>query len=282
MSLADTIAVRGFSGKYMLDIVPFTGDGKVHKTMRYDSANMAAVEAQAELVQICGAKGVRLTWQGAGAYLHNHEACMMWKEVCVEMKLLFALLLDPAVAQNANWYQDDGFLEMAESPAYIPEKYLCDFSTGIDFTKVALPSGFSVLANQKGFGWANAYPLQAQAGYANPTARTLKELQDTNANPLMKWPFLTNGFFDAGFPLPAGTTPATFKGDRDTAHSVWSQSQAARYISHEAGNTWYDCLASAAASCPNAPYISEVGNDDDEGQGILHVMSAYAGVRIGA
>lgn len=272
MSFADTIAAEGFAGKLMFDLMTWFGDGNVHRVSRYLSTDPTVIKNQLSLMQIAGAKGVRVTWLGP-SHTFIHQAAMEVCDKCSDMGMLFALLLDPHVNGQVNWWLDPGFLMMCESAAYIPEKWLCDFGTGIDYTKVTLPAGFSVLYDQKGFGWANAYN--------GANAQTLSELQATNKLSTMKWPFVTNGFCDAGFPLPVGVTPLNFTGTRDYGHSVWSDTAAARAIDHQAGNFFFDCIA-ALSLCPTAPYVGMVWNDADEGAGVEHFMSAYAGVRIGS
>jgi len=284
MSFADTIKTYapGFKGKLMFDVMPWMSDGKVHRVSRYSSIDPAVIANQLALVKLAGGAGIRVTWEGPSpTYAFSHQATMELCNQCAEQGLLFSLIINPQVNGQANWWLDPGFLAMVNSPAYIPEKFLCDFSTGIDYTKVALPPGFSVLMNQKGFGWANAYDASSSlSGAVNYNALTLSQIQDTNKTATMKWPFLTNGFQDAGYPLPAGVKPTAFTGSRDYAHSVWTSAKLARAIDHEAGNFFLDCVA-ALLLCPTAPYCGMVWNDADEGAGCEHFLSAFFGIRIG-
>jgi hypothetical protein len=263
VSFGDTVFASGFKGKLMFDVMVWFGDGKPHRPTRYQSIDPAVIDRQLTLIKAAGGSGVRVTWQGPqNAYLH--QAAMEFCNQCASKQMLFCLLINPQVNGQAYWWNDPGFLAMTSSPAYIPEKYVCDFSTGIDYSKTPLPAGFSVLRNQVGFGWINAQ---------NPAdnVKALTELQNNNKQPAMRWPFLSNGFFNGGFPATQG---------RDWNHEVWNVANPVRVIEPEAGNFFHDCVA-ALSLCPNAPYVGMVWNDVDENAGIEHFMSAYCGLRLG-
>jgi hypothetical protein len=264
MSFGDTIYASGFPGKLMFDVMGWFGDGNTHRTTRYSSVDPAVIASQLTLIKAAGGSGVRFTWQGP-SYTFIHQAAMEWANQCAAKQMLFALLINPQVASQPGWERDPGFLEMCNSPAYIPERWLCDFSTGIDYSQVTLPAGFSVLRNQVGFGWINA---QNPATGTNATA--LAQLQATNKQPAMKWPFLSLSFFNGGFPLGAGV--------RDNNLEVWNKANPYRIIEAEAGNMFHDCLAAA----PGAPYVGMAWNDADEALVTVEAfMSAFAGLRLG-
>jgi hypothetical protein len=276
LSFADTIRQNGFSGKLMFDVMAWNGNGSIHRVSRYLSTDPAVIKNQLSLIKLAGGAGVRVTWEGPSSHF-VHQATLQICEQCSEMGLLFSLMIDTWVNGQANWWLDPGFLMMLNSDCYIPEKFLCDFSTGIDYTKVALPAGFSVLLNQQGFGWANAHN--------GANAQTLAELQNTNKMATMKWPFLSLAFCDAGVPTPPGVTVAAFTGTREYGQSVWSPPppatpQPARAIDHQAGNMFFDCVA-ALALCPSAPYCAMVWNDADEQTGCEHFMATFFNVRLG-
>lgn len=280
MSYADVLKAAGFNGKPMFDVMPWYNDGKTHRVSRYQSADPDVIKKQLQLIKLAGGSGVRVSWEGPGA-VYAHQATIEMCLQCNETGMLFALLIDTEVAGQPNWFTDPGFLAMINSDMYVPEKFLCDYSTGIDYTKVMLPAGTVVLNDQVGFGWANAYAtLPPGAGALTNNALTLQQLQAINKLPTMKWPFISLGFCDAGFALPPGVKPAAFTGTRDYAHSVWDQTKAARAIDHEAGNFFLDTVA-ALASCPNAPYVGMVWNDHEEGAGIEHFLASFNGVRLG-
>lgn len=276
MSFGDTIAAAGFAGKLMFDIMPWFGDGNVHRVSRYKSTDPATIQKQLFLIRQAGGKGVRVTWPGPKNQ-YAHQATIAICMECAEAGMLFSLLLDPHVNGQTGWNTDAGFVAMLYSDCYIPEKYVCDFSTGINFTGL-LPSGFSVLANQSGFGWVNAYN--------GDNVKTLGELQSINKNISMKWPFVAVGFNDAGFPLPKGVSPTQFIGTRDYGHRVWPDDQgnptlAPRAIDHQAGNFFFDSCA-ALSLCPSAPYVGMVWNDHDEGAGVEQFMTSFFNIRLGA
>lgn len=274
MSFSDTIFASGFKGKLLFDVMLWNGDGNVHRVSRYSSVDPLVIADQLTLIKVAGGAGVRVTWEGP-SHTFVHEAALEMCNQCAKQGLLFSLIINPQVASQPNWWLDPGFLAMCLSPAYIPEKFLCDFSTGIDYSKVALPPGFSVLANQVGFAWANAYN--------GANSETLSQLQSTFKLATMKWPFLSLGFNDAGVPTPLGVSPANFTGTRDYSERVWSTPTTKlepRAIDHQAGNFFHDCVA-ALILCPLAPYVAMVWNDADEGSGVEHFLSAWCGMRIG-
>ena len=264
-----TVAASGFRGKLIFDLMAWFGDGNTHRVTRYSSQTPAVIAAQLTLMKAAGAAGVRVTWQGpSSTFIHNAAIAICNQRVSLGM--LFSLIISPQVNGQANWWLNSGFLGMCNSPAYIPEKYLCDFSTGINYAGVTLPAGFSVLTNQHGFNWINP-----QTPAVNATA--LAELRTVNALGTMKWPFLCMSFFDGGFPSGSPPSPT-----RDYNKQVWDAANSYRIVEQEAGNFFHDSVA-ALSLCPSAPYVGMVWNDAEEHLVTVEgFMSAFYGLRVGA
>lgn len=272
MSYKDTLVANGFKGKFLLHVMPWMGDGNVHRVSRYNSTDPDVIDKQTDLIKLAGGDGIIVTWLGP-SYTSSHQATLQLAAECNKKSLLFALLVNPEVASQANWFHDPGFLSMMNEECYVPEKFLLDFSSGIDYTKVPLPPGTRLLLNQRGFGWQNAYD--------GNNVQTLTEIQSTNKQLTMMIPFVSFvGHNDGGWPTPTGVKPAAFTGTRDYSKRVWSANETPRVVDHQAGNFFLDTVA-ALSLCPNAPYAAGVWNDADEGAGIEHFMAGFFNKRLG-
>lgn len=280
MNLKDVITQNSQQSAFhlMAHMMVWFGDGHVHRVNRYVSTDKNLISRQLDLYKSAGFDGVIVTWQGPQAKF-THQATMEVCNRCIQKDMLFVLLLDPAVASNGPTREasvsaamsDAGFQEMILSPAYIPENYVLDFSTGADYTKVIIPSGINILMNQSGFGWPNAYN--------GDNTRTLNELKGTHAKTTMKIPCVCFQFNDAGFPIPAGVSSSSFTGTRDYGSSVWTSGKAPRAIDHQAGNFFLDTIGTLATQ--PYPYIALVtANDHDEGTGVEQWIAACNGVRL--
>lgn len=280
MNLKDVITKNSSQSAFHLlaHMMVWFGDGHVHRVNRYVSTDKNLISRQLDLYKSAGIEGVIVTWQGPQAKF-THLASMEVCNGCIQKDMFFALLLDPAVAANGPTkeasvtaaFADTGFQEMILSPAYIPENYVLDFSTGADYTKVIVPSGLNILMEQTGFGWPNAYN--------GDNTRTLNELKNVHAKTTMKIPCVCFQFLDAGFPLPTGVAPSAFTGTRDYGYSVWTQSKPARAIDHQAGNLFLDTIGTF--STQQYPYVALVtANDHDEGTGVEQWLAACNGVRL--
>ena len=259
-----------FTGKLLAHVMGWFGEpGHTHR-VHYTSNDSYVIERQLSCMQAVGIDGVIVTWQGAtvNPYLHATAVEMCFQ--CHSRGMLFALLLDPWIVKGrkdqsvtpeqeiVNRLNDASTQQMLASSAYLPEKYILDFSTGADMAKVgaSLPS-LKFLSKHTGFSWPEI-------------TNTLSVLAKDNANPTMKIPGVCVGFNDGGFVKSDGT--------RDYAHSVWDVTLPTRVIDSEAGKTFYD---QAALIPPGSPYAAIVTwNDHDEQTAIEQFASVASGIKI--
>jgi len=254
--------------------MPWFGDGNTHR-VSYDSSSPNTIATQIQLMLSVGIEGIIVTWQGPSTRFSHQVTLQLATEVRA-LGMVFGILLDPHVAAGGGTKEanvsaalaDPGFLAMWNNPAYLAEKYILDYSTGADFTKVTLPPGAIVLANQKGFGWPNAYN--------GDNTRTLAELKSTNTAG-MKIPAITAGFIDAGQPTPLGVKPSAFTGTRNYGVNVWG-SGPPRAIDHQAGALWLSTIDVLPPGCPYAGLVT--WNDHDEGTGFEQWIAVLNGERI--
>jgi hypothetical protein len=255
-----------FKGKLLAHVMGWFGEpGHAHRMTRYASNDPYVVERQLSAMKAVGIDGVILTWQGlTNAFLHQSAVEMCYQ--AAHCGMLFGLLLDPWICKSAA-NKEQAILDSLNSPstqrmlsssAYLPERYVLDFDTGADFTKIAAARPDLVF-------------LKRHVGYSWPEiTNTLATLKNDNANPAMKIPGICMGFNDGGFVKADGT--------RDYGKSVWDSSVPTRVIDAQAGNTYFDQLAVTPVS---APYIAIVTwNDHDEQTGIEQFASTISGVRI--
>lgn len=273
MSYQDSLDAVGFKGKPLAHIMTWVNDGNVHRVSSYSSADPSTIGKQIQLAQACGFKGFVATWQGPQHHF-SHQATLQLCLACNMAGMLFGLLLDPAVKNTNTWASDPGFLEMVNSPMYLPEKFLLDMDGITASTGGALPPGLTVLKNQQGFGWPNPYD--------GDNARSLTELQNTNKLATMMMPAICDSFFDGGFPLPSGVTPAQFAGSRQYEQNEFDSTKVRRCIDHQAGKFFFQTVA-ALKLCPNAPYVCMVTfNDHDETTGGREaVLAAFLNIQLG-
>lgn len=274
VSLKNVLWRAGIQGKLLAHVMVWFGDGNVHRMNAYQSNSPAVMVEQLDLMQAVGIEGVIVTWQGAQKKF-SHEASIELCMQCGERKMLFGILLDPAVVKPGPTKEqamttalaDPGFLAMYKSSSYLPQKYLLDYSTGTDYSKVMLPNGAQVLMNQKGFAWPNAYD--------GDNAKSLQELRDVNGLSTMKLPAVCGGFLDAGFPQPKGVKPEHFTGTRDYRLWVWDETKNARAIDNQAGQFFQQTMATVQ---PASEYVCLVTwNDYDEGTTWEHFIAWLTG-----
>lgn len=224
------------------------GNGHDNYNDFYSSADPKTIARKLDLMQSVGIDGVIQTWQGTHA-MFTHEATIRMCLECAHRGMLFGLLMDPEVGRAPGMTKeasvmaslnDRGTWSMLNSPTYLSERYLLDFNTGADFSKVTLPAGVKLLKEQVGYGWPNAYK--------GDNARSLKELVTVNTHALI--PGVCFKFNDGGFKLPDGT--------RDFNRSVYAGTPV-RWIDSRGGQFFRDTVAALPAE---AKYVGIVTWDD--------------------
>lgn len=280
------LKAMGFNGHVATHVMPWHGEPTHIHRCAYYSNNPATVSQQLDLMELVGIDTVLLTWQGARVPFGQSTFLELSKQ-CAARGMLFGLVLDPGVGKYflkpgeskeqaiISSLTDPAVQNVLNGPAYLPEKYILDFSTGADFSQVA-PSvpGFSFLSWHVGFSWPNTMMGSTQL----TNAQSLAQVQKDNAKSTMMVPGLMPNFNDGGYPLPPGVKPAAFTGTRDFTHSVWSQSTPARALDNVSGSFFFDQLA---ITPKKAPYVALITwNDYEEGTAIEHWVSILTGKRI--
>jgi hypothetical protein len=281
--------IPGWNGVALAHWLGWFGEGtpvKVHRVNRYVSTDPAVVKAQLLAMQSIGIQGAIATWQGPTVNPFLHAATMTLWEWCMELDMLFGLLLDPWIAKQQpnptqaviTALQSADCQRMLDSPCYLPEQYVLEFdlaaSAGVVVPTVQAAVGCPLLSWHTGFSWPNI-PVNPQS----PTD-SLASLKADNAQTAMKVCGVNVAFNDGGEPLPVGVLAAGFAGLRDYSISAWGAAVGnTRVIDHQGGNWFFDQLAVMPKT---APYVALVTwNDSDEGTGIEHVVAALTGNRIG-
>jgi hypothetical protein len=285
------------AAKLLVNVMPWFGDGNIHRMDRYLSNEPYVIAKQLDVMQrtqINGMPiaGIILTYQGPLAKFQHSTAMQMVVE-CGERDLLFALCLDPWIAkigasgttapstQNViNALNNPDVQAMLTAPAYLPEKYVLDFNTvptnpttNVAALAAAFPS-LNFLQMNVGFSWISIDMSIANSDARNASA--VANLKGQNANPKMKIPGICKEFNDAGQPTPVGVSLAAWTGTRDNTTSVWG-GMPARVLDSQGGNFFYDQLAVT----PESEYMGFITwNDYDERTEIESACSAQAGIQI--
>jgi hypothetical protein len=229
--------VLGWSGRLAAHEISYNGDGHVHRAIPYNPTTPAVALQKAQLMQSDGVDICICTWQGPWAESCNAAAIAMLA-ACEQVGLQFALLLDPGGMQKwlANQSQATitdnviaalqavSTVQMIDSPAYVPERWVLDFNTGANLStlKTALPS-LTFLEQGAGFSWISI-PAITDSTARNTAA--VANLKTQHANPAMKIASFCKSFDDSGQPLPTGVqSQSAFDaagGVRNLTNSVWS------------------------------------------------------------
>ena len=304
--------------KILVNVMPWFGDGKIHRQVRYSSANTAVIAEQINVMRatrIGGQiiSGVIMTWQGPYATF-QHGTVMSWMTQCIQRGMLFSILMDPWLAKITSSGGSTGSAAanviaalnhpdantLFTSSCYLPEKYLLDFNieagsspawTWANDVKPHLTGGAAsmvLLSQGSGFSWPGI-----NMGITDSTQRnaaTVNGLITQNQNAAMKIPAIGMAFNDSGMPTPPGVALGSWSGARDYNTSVWSPtvypggvgSQQARILESQGGNFYYDQVAPnvTPASAPYWGYVT--WNDYDEQTQIEDVASMMCGVQIGS
>jgi hypothetical protein len=280
--------------KLLMHVMPWFGDGGIHRMDSYLSNDPNVVKNQINVMmtaRIYGlqVQGVIMTWQGPGATF-QHSAVQQWNTQCQQRGLLFALLMDPWIAKiNSptgnpdlqtviNALNDPTSQAMFNSSAYVPEKFVLDFNIGVDMT--ALQAQFptlNFLAQGTGFAWPSINMTIANSEQRNQACVTNLQTQHNNA--AMKIPAVCLRFMDAGQPTPVGVNLSAWTGTRDYATSVWG-GQPSRVLDMQAGKLFFDSFNTVPGACPYLGFVT--WNDFDEGTDVEAFYAMLSGIRIGS
>jgi hypothetical protein len=228
--------------KLMFHIVTYHGkDGKSRPG--YLSIDPLVIADQLTAIQKLGGSGAVALTYGPYVSMFMHQASMEICRQCSERRMLFALCYDPWTVKNTpdvnaamdKVLQNPDTQTMLNSRAYIPERAVLDFSTGVDPTKLKT-QGVGYWMKHIQFSWPEI-------------TNTLETLAKDNSNPQMKMPGVFTRFFDGD--------PTNYN------NSVWGGP--VRVIDSEGGDMLAKSILSADTAV-NAPYRQYVTwNDYAEG-----------------
>lgn len=280
---------EGKEMKLLAHVMPWFGDGNIHRMNSYLSNDPYVIARQLDVMQktkINGSSidGVILTWQGPLAPFQHSTAEQMVVQ-CGERGLLFALLMDPWIAKIGtgtptqlvtNALNDPTTQAIINAPAYLPEKYVLDFTTGADLATLGtmFPT-LKFLAQKQGFSWPDWNSALPNSGQQN--AWCISDLQSQNASAAMKIPAVFRGFNDAGQPTPVGVALSAWTGTRNYSESVWGGNPA-RVLDTQGGSLFFDSWDAIPKSAGYAAFVT--WNDYDEGTEIESAAAMFAGVNI--
>lgn len=251
----------------LTDVMLWFGDGHTHKDPGYKSGDRKTIWNQLTLMDQAGITGPRMTWAGlANPYVHAAAQEMAFQ--CWQRGMKFCLLIDPNISKKSpgSGLEDDiivslkdaGTQAMLSSPAYIQQKYVCDFSTGADYSKIA-PSfpGVTFLMKHSGFTWIEK---AGKDGKLTAAQNSLQTMTRDSANQSMKIAGLCAAFDNGGF--------LKSDGSRDYGLDVWDGATGvkATVIEPLTGNFFRSLVLIAPDWTDFFSLIS--WNDIDEGHGI--------------
>ena len=287
-NLKEMLIAKGWrpDGKLLAHWMPWFGDGTYHPMSRYNSSDPSVVSQQLDVMQAVGVDGVVVTWQGTNKASSQLATLEMAAQTSAR-GMLFCLLADPNLlvagptpdaAVLAQLTNTDG-LNLLRAPSYLPERYFLDF-TGSAFNFATLTAamqpyvpGFNVLGEHKGYSWPNI-PF------------VLSDWQKENTTAGMAIPGLFCKFFDGGNLTADATLVSASRGDGTgvdfntrSFDAKSANKKDSRQILEQAGNTFFDCLASVPLT---AKYLALVTwNDYNEGTPWETYLSIMAGIRVG-
>lgn len=273
--------------KLLVHMMPWFGDGNIHRMTAYNSNNPKTITRQLDCMQateISGKRieGVIVTWQGIFAKF-QHAAMLEINKQCTERGMLFALLIDPWCAKlggngpTANVIQSlhDSAVQtlINGSDYYLPEKFVLDFNSGANLSQlVAAFPEMNFLSLGSGFGWPRIDMTIADSMKRN--AASIADLVKQNANTAMKIPAICKGFMDAGKPIGPPSSP--FTGARDYSQSVWGGPT--RVLDTQAGTYFMDTFNTLDISDPYCAVVT--WNDYDEMTAIEAEASMFSNIPI--
>lgn len=290
--------------KLLVHTMPWFGDSHIHRQVSYISNDPAVIDRQLQIMRFSKINnrpilGVIVTWMGPFDSF-QHSATMEWCTQCEANGLLFALLLNPWINGTASQTAQStanviaalshvDTATMLNSPAYVPEKFILEFSVPLtsgtgsataDWAtiKAQFPD-WTFLHQSEGFSWPSV-----DMTITNPWTRaasSVANLQGQNAHASMQIPGFMVRFDDSGMPTPQGVSLANWTGTRDYNSSVWGPSgNPNRVIEDNAGKFLFDQIAVTPATAPYQGLIT--WNDYDEGTALEPFFVMQTGIRIGS
>lgn len=290
--------------KLLAHVMPWFGDGHIHRQVSYLSNDPAVIDRQIQIMRFSKINnhpilGVTVTWMGPFDAF-QHSATMEWSRQCAAKNFLFALLLNPWINGTATQTAQStanvlaalhhaDTATMLNSAGYVPEKFILEFSVPLtsgvgggtpDWTTIQnqFPT-WTFLHQSDGFSWPSV-----DMAVTNPWSRaasSVANLQGQNAHANMRIPGFMPRFNDSGMPTPSGVSLANWTGTRDYNTTVWGPSgNTNRVIEDNAGKYLLDQIAVTPA---NAPYQGLITwNDYDEGTAMEPFFVMQTGIRIGS
>lgn len=288
---------HGFIGELAVHDMPWFkkgGDPKhYHPNIAYSSDSWSTIALKLNVIQSVGASVVLMTYQGPFNSFPN--SAVFTSQQCAARGIKFGLVMDPWAAKagpNGSDLQKNmqavlnhpDVQNMLSAPNYLPEGYLLDFNTGVDYTKLALPKSVkTVLAlngmfdatKQKapGFSWS----------HDDPDIDPIASMKSCYASNDIRIGHLCRGFMDGGNTTNGkGLIPDLVTGVKlDLNSSNFNNGAATRYTNNRAGNYLFDQLAILEGCFSKLKYVAwETWSDYNEGSEIESLMSFFADVRL--
>ena len=284
LDIMQALRNKGWQGKALALRMGVCGDGKIRRVTSYDAAQPDSIHRSLQAMQMLGISGVVHIWNGPGDS-HNHQAMMACWNECQHFGMSFAVMLDQWIgkppdptASTVAAIKHPDFQKVLNSPIYLPEKYVLEFSlnsaANVDIGKVQVQCPrIRILSKNSGYSWVTP---------------DIASLAKANAKPTMKIPSLCPYFNDGGYPLPngVGTPPAQCTG-RDWNKSMWGAhgttpdnkpDDSVRVREHQGGHWWMD---QADVTPISAKYVMLATWDDyEESTGVEYWAAILAGLRI--
>lgn len=285
-TIKEVLVARGFRGRLLAHVMPWfsrTPGQNYHPVTPYDSGNPLTIGRQLTAMQAGGVDGVIVTYQGPGAIPPGPAATVEMSRQCAEREMLFGLLMDPWAAKIGGPNKEKNMsvvlnhpdvTAMLASPAYLPEGYLLDFATGVDWKKVLVPAFGGkprvVLGLNTGYAWSH------DQGDVDP----IVSLKDTYSRQKIVIGALVMSFFDGGALAPGGAAKDSATGASvDFNKRNWGTGELARMTPDRAGNYFWDQVDSQPLA--SLPYMAlETWNDYNERTAWEPWFSAFTGERI--
>jgi hypothetical protein len=254
----------GWHGRLGGHHVCYNANKSVHRDIPYSPNDPRVILQQLELWQSDGFDVIAGTVQGTWA-AESHANSMLMSQLCAQVGLQFALLLDPGgmkkwvpnastaqITANAKTYlSDPATQQMLNRSSYVPEHLVLDFATGADLNVLASAfPGLKFLKQGRDFSWPSIDNKITDQKARN--AASVANLKGQNSSPTMIAPGVCYDFDDSGQPLPIGCDMATFLangGKRDNNVGTWGDTPS-RILASFGGQFFLQQLAVTPITAP--------------------------------